>query len=300
MILMVTGAEVAFWIAGPIAVILALGMVVARKAVHSALCLAGTMVCLGVLYASMDAPFLFVAQIIVYTGSVMMLFLFTMMLIGVDNVDSLKETIRGHRVLSLIAALGVGALLCFVVGNAVLGDSAGLSDANTEYGGNTQGLAMLIFGRYVFVFEAAAALVITAALAAMVLAHADHLKPKERQRDQLERKMREYAATGASMAPLPSSGVYARGNSVDLPALRPDGTVEPTSISKTLADRGLAVYDVESLRTPVIQAHLEISAAQNEVGDIPAIPVPDLPPSVAPKQPAAELTDGDQDKEARK
>jgi subtilase family serine protease len=90
------------------------------------------------------------------------------------------------------------------------------------------------------------------------------------------RRMREYAASGANLAPDPASGVYARGNSADLPALRPDGSVEPTSISKTLADRGLMQLDVEQLREPVTQAHLEIAAAEKELdSNAKTVPVPD-------------------------
>ena len=61
---------IAFWILAPVMVVRAIGMVVVRKAVHSALLLAVVMVCLAVLYAVQDAPFLFAVQIIVYTGAV--------------------------------------------------------------------------------------------------------------------------------------------------------------------------------------------------------------------------------------
>ena len=93
-----TGEVVAFVVCAPIMVLLAIGIVVARKPVHSALCMAGVMVGLAVLYAAQDAPFLFVVQIIVYTGAILMLFLFVVMLIGVDSRDSVVETLRGQRV----------------------------------------------------------------------------------------------------------------------------------------------------------------------------------------------------------
>jgi len=95
---MVTGASVAFWLLAPVMILGALGMVLSRKPVHSALCLAAVMISLAVQYAAQDAPFLFVAQIIVYTGAILMLFLFVLMLVGVDAADSLVETIRGQRV----------------------------------------------------------------------------------------------------------------------------------------------------------------------------------------------------------
>ena len=88
---------IAFWVLAPIMVAAALGLLFARKAVHAALLLAVVMIGLAVLYAVQDAPFLFAVQIIVYTGAILMLFLFVLMLVGVDSSDSLVETIRGQR-----------------------------------------------------------------------------------------------------------------------------------------------------------------------------------------------------------
>ena len=83
------------------------------------------MLSLAVLYAVQDAPFLAVVQIIVYTGAVMMLFLFVLMLVGVDSADSLVETIRGQRFWAVVAGLGFAALLGLGVGNAVLAGPTG-------------------------------------------------------------------------------------------------------------------------------------------------------------------------------
>ena len=93
-----TGEAVGFWIIAPLAVLGALGMVLARNAVHSALWLVVTMLCLGFIYVMSDAPFLGAVQIIVYTGAIMMLFLFVLMLVGRDASDSLIETLRGQRI----------------------------------------------------------------------------------------------------------------------------------------------------------------------------------------------------------
>ncbi len=113
---LVAGDQVAFWVCAPIMVVLALGMVVARKPVHSAICIAGVMIGLAVLYAAQDAPFLFVVQIIVYTGAILMLFLFVVMLVGVDSRDSFVETLKHHRVASVLAALGFAALIMVAFG----------------------------------------------------------------------------------------------------------------------------------------------------------------------------------------
>jgi NADH-quinone oxidoreductase subunit J len=226
-----TGEAVVFWILGPLAVLAALGMLASRKAVHSALLLALVMLCLAVLYLIQDAPFLGVVQVVVYTGAVMMLFLFVLMLVGVDSSDSLVETLRGQRVAALVAALGFAVLLISSIGDVVV-DNTGLDDANAD--GNVQGLANLIFSRYVYAFEVTSALLITAALGAMVLAHRERIERRLNQRELSEQRFRG----GVHPAPLPGPGVYARHNAVDTPALLPDGTPAEVSLSRVLIARG--------------------------------------------------------------
>ena len=247
---LVTGASVAFWVLAPVMVLGALGMVLSRKPVHSALCLATVMICLAVQYAAQNAPFLFAVQIIVYTGAILMLFLFVLMLVGVDSSDSLVETIKGQRPLAVLAGLGFGALLVLAVGNAVVGEPVGLSEANAAQGGNVQGIAALLFDKYVFIFEATSALLITAAVGAMVLAHRERLTKKLTQADLAADRMRLYAETGQHPGPLPPPGVFARHNAVDTPALLPDGTASELSVSRTLRARG-AIAGSEDLVKPV-------------------------------------------------
>jgi len=246
---MVTGAEVAFWLLAPVMVLAALGMILSRKPVHSALCLATVMISLAVQYAAQDAPFLFAVQIIVYTGAILMLFLFVLMLVGVDAADSLVETIKGQRPLALLAGLGFGSLLVFAVGNAVVDPPVGLGGVNAENGGNVQGIAALLFNRYVFIFEATSALLITAAVGAMVLAHRERLSPKVTQADLAADRLRRYATTGEHPGPLPTPGVFARHNAVDTPALLPDGSVSELSVSATLRARG-EILDSRDLVAP--------------------------------------------------
>lgn len=244
MIVMATGAAVAFWLLAPVMVLAALGMVLSRKPVHSALCLATVMISLAVQYAAQDAPFLFAVQIIVYTGAVLMLFLFVVMLIGVDTSDSLVETLKGQRVLALLAGLGIVVLLVLAVGNAVVDERVvGLDPATNPNvaGGNVPGLAQLIFSDYVVVFEATSALLITAALGAMVLAHRERIGPKQSQRKLLGLRMKRYAQDGEHPGGLPTPGVYARHNAVDIPALLPDGSVSEESVPKPMRARGTVV-----------------------------------------------------------
>ncbi|HJE51357.1 MAG TPA: NADH-quinone oxidoreductase subunit J [Tessaracoccus flavescens] len=257
---LVTASEVAFWVCAPIAVLCALGLLLARKPVHSAVSMAGVMVSLAVLYAAQDAPFLFVIQIVVYTGAILMLFLFVVMLIGVDSMDSIVETIKGHRIASALVAFGLGALLIAAVGQfAVNGAPAGLAAANAEYGGNIESIAALLFGKYVFLFEASSALLITAAVGAMLLAHGERLKKKATQVETAAERVRAYVEEGEHPGPLPNSGVFARHNAISIPALLPDGTIAEKSVSKTLTMRGVVV-DVNELRAPTNTAYAAIEA----------------------------------------
>lgn len=226
---------IAFWCLAPIMVVSALGILVVRKAVHAALLLAVVMISLAVLYASLEAPFLFAVQIIVYTGAILMLFLFVLMLVGVDASDSLTETIRGHRIAALVVGLLFGLTIGLAVGQVSYGTAVGLSSANE--GGNVPALADLLFSDWVLAFETTSALLITAAVGAMVLAHRERLEPKAGQRELAARRVQEYADSGRHLGPLPAPGVYARHNAVDTPALLPDGSPSELSLNRTLVRR---------------------------------------------------------------
>ncbi len=226
------GESILFWIFGPLAVVAALGLLFAKKAVHAALGVAFVMVVLGMFYLAQGAPFLGVIQIFVYTGAVMMLFLFVLMLVGVDSSDSLVETIKGQKWAGLLLSAALCVLLTETVGHATWGAAKGVASVN-ETTGNISGVATLIFGRYVWVFEVTSALLITAAMGAMVLAHRERLTPAPSQRDWSVRRIRE----GVNVAGLPAPGVYARHNAVDTPALLPDGTPSTLSVSRVLDAR---------------------------------------------------------------
>jgi NADH-quinone oxidoreductase subunit J len=226
------GEAVQFWVLGTVAVLGALGTVFMKRAVHSALSLAGTMIVLAVFYLANGAYFLGVVQIVVYTGAIMMLFLFVVMLVGVTAADSLKETIKGQRWLALLTGLGFGILLVGGIGNASVEDFDGLGRANAN--GNVEGLAALIFTKYVFAFEITGALLITAAIGAMVLTHRERTERARTQRELSEQRVRE----GKHVPPLPAPGVYARHNAVDIAGLLPDGTPSELTVNKTLRDRG--------------------------------------------------------------
>src|SRR5215831_18379199 len=213
-----------FWILAVLAGAAAIAMILVRQAVHCALMLAVVMLSLAVMYAMQGAPFLAMVQVIVYTGAVLMLFLFVVMLIGLTSAESLVETIKGQRLWAGLAGGGLVVLLVVGIGHAAIGNAAPQTAANGT--DNLTGLAQLIFTTYVFPFEVTSALLITAALGAMVLAHRERTTPKPTQRDVARRKI----ASG-QVAPEPPPGVYALHNAVDMPALLPDGSTTTRSVS---------------------------------------------------------------------
>src|SRR3954471_8170424 len=218
-----THEAVAFWILAPVSVLAALGMILVRSAVHAAVLLAVVMLSLAAFYTAEDAPFLAVVQVVVYTGAVLMLFLFVLMLIGVDSTDSLVETLRGQRAAAIVLGLGFAVLLVVALAGA-LGAAQGDK-------GNVVAIAELLFSRYVFAFEATSALLITAGLAAMVLAHRERIEPRRTQQELMLERVRR---GGAALAPLPGPGVYADHDAVDTPALLPDGSVAVGSVPEHL------------------------------------------------------------------
>ncbi|MBU3646085.1 MAG: NADH-quinone oxidoreductase subunit J [Candidatus Nanopelagicaceae bacterium] len=231
-----TGESVLFWTLAPLAVAASIAMLFMKKAVHSAILLAWVMITLAIFYITLEAPFLGIVQIVVYTGAVMMLFLFILMLVGVDSSDSLVEKIKGLRPVAIFTVLGFSAALTSLIARTDNGRPAvGLEEANSA--GNVQGLAQLLFSDYVWAFEVISALLITAALGAMVLAHSE--KSDAAKTSQRARSIARFRGKSiATAAGLPGSGVYARNNAVDLPALLPDGTPSDLSIAEVLHRRG--------------------------------------------------------------
>ena len=245
-----TGEGVLFWILGTIAVAGAVGVVVAAKAVYSAMSLAMTMIIVAVFYIAQDALFLGVVQIVVYTGAVMMLFLFVLMLIGVDSAESLKETLRGQRIAAVAVGLGFGILLIAGMGNLAGKGFTGLAQSNA--GGNVQGLAELIFTRYLWAFELTSALLITAAVGAMVLAHRERIERRKTQRELAQERF----GPGGHPTTLPGPGVYAHHNAVDTAALLPDGSPALQSVSPTLRPRHVALRQ----SCPPADSHLRLAS----------------------------------------
>jgi NADH-quinone oxidoreductase subunit J len=163
--------DVVFWVFAPIAIAAAVGMLVTRSVVYAALFLVVNFGCIAVMYLVLDAAFLFAVQIIVYAGAIMVLFLFVIMLLGVDRIDVRSERLWLQRPIAIVLAVG------FVV-EVATALRAGIGFAThapegfdlLQPAGNTQAVAEVLFRDYFFPFEATSILLIVAAIAAMVLA----------------------------------------------------------------------------------------------------------------------------------
>ncbi|MBB1254268.1 NADH-quinone oxidoreductase subunit J [Streptomyces alkaliterrae] len=260
-----SGAEAfQFWLLGGIAVAGALGTVLLRRAVHSALCLAGTMIILAIFYLANGAYFLGVVQIVVYTGAVMMLFLFVLMLVGVSTADSLKETLRGQRWMAVLCALGLGILVTAGIGQAALGSFTGVEEANALHGGNVPGIAEKLFTEYVVAFEITGVLLTVAAVGATLLTHRERIEKAKSQREQAEARTRS-----AHVPPLPAPGVYALHNAVDRPGLLPDGSPSELTVNPTLRERG-QMREVSADKLAALAALEQRTAEYHGTGGGPA------------------------------
>lgn len=164
--------ELVFWVFAPISVGSAIAMLLQRNAVHATLFLVVNFFTISVFYLVLGASFLFAVQIIVYAGAIMVLFLFVIMLLGVDREESLLERLRGQRVLGV--ALGVGIALELIVAIRAGVGFATHAPANFDEvanrGGNAVAISAVLFRRYFFPFEVTSILLIVAAIAVVVLA----------------------------------------------------------------------------------------------------------------------------------
>jgi NADH-quinone oxidoreductase subunit J len=163
------GGAIAFWIMAPVSVISAVAMVLSRKPVHSALWLVVNFFTLAVFFLILGSPFLFVVQIIVYAGAIMVLFLFVIMLLGVDREQPLIERIKGQRLLSLVLGLGLIVGLFVAIGVGIGFARQALPDFGVvNKGGNVRALADVLFNKFFFPFEVTSVLLIIAAIGAVM------------------------------------------------------------------------------------------------------------------------------------
>lgn len=232
--------QISSWILAAVIIAGAIGMVMCKELIHSALCLLLVMVGVAIEYATMGAPFVFVVQIVVYAGAVMVMILFIVMMVGArgEAADGEKTaTGTSHTVLTGVAAIALLALIGIAVNMSTLTAPRGMSEANAEHGGNVAGLGVEIFNKYVVGFEVLSALLIVAAVGAMIMIFRVRAVKRSTQRELSQARFRAYKERGINVGPLAGSGVYADSNAMDVPALLPDGSELKTSVNPALYER---------------------------------------------------------------
>ncbi|WP_116708534.1 NADH-quinone oxidoreductase subunit J [Actinomycetospora cinnamomea] len=258
---MTTGEAVVFWILGPLALAGGLGMIFSRNAVHSALWLVMTMLSLGVLYVVQQAPFLGVTQIIVYTGAIMMLFVFVLMMVGRDASDSLVEVLRGQRLAAAVLGVGLGGLAVAAVADTLTaGGPVGLGPGyGPEARGNVVLLGSSIFLDYVLAVALSSFLLTAAALGALVYAFAG--RPRRAASSQRARVTERLRGPLSGYGSRSGPGVFATADSVATPALLPDGSVAPASLSNI----------IEATRRERLDADIaDVQSESGPAGDVDA------------------------------
>ncbi|MGZ8584696.1 MAG: NADH-quinone oxidoreductase subunit J [Actinomycetota bacterium] len=188
--------NVVFWVFAPVSVGSAIAMLLQRNAVHAALFLVVNFFTIAVFYLVLGASFLFAVQIIVYAGAIMVLFLFVIMLLGVDREESLIERIRGQRPIAIVLGVGIALELIFAIRAGVGFASRAPADFDevANRGGNAVAISRTLFRDYFFPFEVTSILLIIAAVAVMVLA--------SRQRRAITRAEQDAAAAGRPPEPV--------------------------------------------------------------------------------------------------
>jgi NADH-quinone oxidoreductase subunit J len=149
----------------------AVGVIAAKNPVHAALSLVGTLFGVAIHFVNLGAHFLAAVQVVVYAGAIVVLFLFVIMLLGVDKVESLEtDSLSGQRpAAAVVGVLGVALLLALVIRGVNV--TTGLESSTGELGGNNiYELGKALFTDYVFAFELTSGLLVIAVVGAVVLA----------------------------------------------------------------------------------------------------------------------------------
>lgn len=270
-----------FGLAAIMVVLAVFGLLVTRRAVYSAACMIAIMVCLAFLYTMLEAPFMGVVQVAVYTGAILMMFLFVLMMIGVDSSDSTHETLRMQRPVAILGGLGFAVVLGGAVLGAVTPAAVGMKDANQPT--NPEAIATTIFGNHVLTMELTGALLIVAALGAMTLTHRERTRKKFTQAELVDAKMEAYAERGRHIGQKPPTGVFAESNSAANPALTVGGVELESSVPRVLRVRGQARRLSEISPTTAARAASGEFSRVSE--DVPRSGLPGMPGEEAPVYP---------------
>jgi NADH-quinone oxidoreductase subunit J len=167
--------QVIFFVFGALTLAGAFGVVLARNPVHSALSLVVTLVSVAVLFLQQDAHLLAAVQVVVYAGAIVVLFLFVIMLLGVDHPDTLRDPLRGQRVAAIVLGLVLLAEVLFLAGHhwatgAKAPAPQSIRGGDPGLGNNVERIARSLFTDFLWPFEITAALLVLAVVGAVVLA----------------------------------------------------------------------------------------------------------------------------------
>jgi NADH-quinone oxidoreductase subunit J len=175
---------VIFFIFAALALAGAFGVVLSRNPVHAALWLVVTLVSVAVFFIQEQAQLLAVVQIIVYAGAIVVLFLFVIMLLGVDQHESLHDPVPFQRPAAIVLGVVLLAEVIFLAGHEwATGKSADqlhmIKGGASDLGGNVERTARVLFTDYLWPFEITSALLVVAVVGAVVLARRSGQRPQE-------------------------------------------------------------------------------------------------------------------------
>ena len=160
-----------FVLLAAVAVAAALGMLLSRNAVHSALYLVLNFMTVAVFYLVLNAPFIAMVQMIVYAGAIVVLFLFVIMLLGADKLRGAGDTVRGSERYHRYAALILALVLVGVFGYLLLQNNVGGTALSPMVDASPQALGMVLFQSYVFPFQVTGVLLLAAIIGVVIFGH---------------------------------------------------------------------------------------------------------------------------------
>ena len=288
-----TGETILFAVVAGVTVACGFGLLTAKRAVSAAVNLIGIMIGLAVLYIAGEAPFLGITQVVVYTGAVMTLVLFVVMLVGVGGDEPVST---GSAVTTwIVGVFGLGLVVALV--GAVAGSVSPAAEGLDSGARATPAqLAVALFGDHVVVMELTGLLLIIAAVGALALTHRERIRPRITQRATARAKMRAYAERGAHPGQKPMSGVFAATNTAAAPALDADGEAVEESVPRVLRVRGQGLELAEV--SPESSAARAAGRIRADVVDVARSGMASMPGAAAPAvvQPLApaERAEGDE------
>ena len=282
-----TGETILFAVVAGITVACGFGLLTAKRAVSAAVNLIGIMIGLAVLYIAGEAPFLGITQVVVYTGAVMTLVLFVVMLVGVGGDEPVST--GSAATTWIVGVFGLGLVVALV--GAVAGSASPAAKGLDSGARATPAqLAVALFSDHVVVMELTGLLLIIAAVGALALTHRERIRPRITQRATARAKMRAYAERGAHPGQKPMSGVFAATNTAAAPALDADGEAVEESVPRVLRVRGqgleLAEVSPESSAaraTGRIRADV-VDVARSGMASMPGAAAPAVVQPLAPAQ----------------